>query len=549
MRHPRISVKNPIWFLLFITAFVWAKTPGQCDELIRKGVEAMYEKNHEKSLALLVEARTVSEENNWHKQLFLSINNIGANYFSMLDYGEALNHYLDAYTIAIKHLDEDYEMIVLNNIAILFSKEKQYEKAEEYFNKAYQIAKQKQENRKIGMYAVNLGIVHTRKGQFKEAREYLVEAVNLLEGSPSVLRQAHIALAINHLDFGEPIEAKAIVEDLIATMEPGDPSEWEILLTMSKVHQAQTDFDEAEIWAQKALGKASDIDAKISVFEHLASVYQQSNRLHPAIQMKDSLLFAQDSLNRLKNGRLFEANRVKFEIENYQEQLKDNQHKLAAERRFFYILISIALLVIGLIAWALRTSYIKNKQRKIIHERSEKILALELEKEKSDKLLLENQLNEKETLALLEQEKLKNEIESKNRKLAVKALHLSSSNEFIENIIQSLSAMPEATRNVDLKNLVEQLKLHLRSGSEWDEFFTHFEEVNQGFITSLKEKHPDLTSNDIRFLSYVFMNLTTKEIASLLNITPEACRKRKERISKKMNLADNTDLYSYSSAL
>ncbi len=300
---------------------------------------------------------------------------------------------------------------------------------------------------------------------------------------------------------------------------------------------------------QSFMGKASDIDARISVFEHLCDVYQQSNQLHAALQMKDSLFSAQDSLNQMKNGRLFEANRVKFEIRNYQKQLSDNQQKLAAERSFFYTLISIAVLVIALITWALRNSYIKNKQRKIIHKRSEEIMELELEKEKSDKLLLENRLKKKETLALLEQEKLKNEIESKNRKLTVKALHLSSNNQFIETIMQSLSEMTEASRNVDIKNLEKQLKLHLKSGSEWDEFFTHFEEVNQGFISSLREKHPDLTSNDIRFLSYVFMNLTTKEIASLFNITPEACRKRKERISKKMNLIDNTDLYSYLSAI
>jgi DNA-binding NarL/FixJ family response regulator len=45
------------------------------------------------------------------------------------------------------------------------------------------------------------------------------------------------------------------------------------------------------------------------------------------------------------------------------------------------------------------------------------------------------------------------------------------------------------------------------------------------------------------------MNLNTKEIASLLNITPEGCRKRKERITKKMQLAENTSLFEYLSGL
>ncbi|QNK78655.1 hypothetical protein H7F37_06140 [Winogradskyella sp. PAMC22761] len=50
----------------------------------------------------------------WYKQQFLALNNIGANYYSMLDYGEALDYYLEAYTIALKHLDENEEMTVLN---------------------------------------------------------------------------------------------------------------------------------------------------------------------------------------------------------------------------------------------------------------------------------------------------------------------------------------------------------------------------------------------------------------------------------------------------
>jgi len=51
--------------------------------------------------------------------------------------------------------------------------------------------------------------------------------------------------------------------------------------------------------------------------------------------------------------------------------------------------------------------------------------------------------------------------------------------------------------------------------------------------------------NDIRFLSYLYMNLSIKEISSLLNITPDACRKRKERIAKKMGLQETAELFPY----
>ena len=105
--------------LLAISSFLQAQTPKECDKLIITGVEYMNRQDYVKSLELLTKAKAIAKKNKWHKQQFLAINIIGANYFSMLDYGEALNNYLAAYTIAIKELDENSEMIVLNNIAIL----------------------------------------------------------------------------------------------------------------------------------------------------------------------------------------------------------------------------------------------------------------------------------------------------------------------------------------------------------------------------------------------------------------------------------------------
>ena len=115
----------------------------------------------------------------------------------------------------------------------------------------------------------------------------------------------------------------------------------------------------------------------------------------------------------------------------------------------------------------------------------------------------------------------------------------------LEEILKSLSKAPELSENRVLINDVKALKAHLKIDDDWDDFIRHFEEVNQGFIKNLTAKHPQLTTTDIRYISYVYMNLNTKEIATMLNITLEACRKRKERIEKRMNLPDHLSLSSY----
>lgn len=254
-------------------------------------------------------------------------------------------------------------------------------------------------------------------------------------------------------------------------------------------------------------------------------------------------------LNEIKNGKVFENSRVKFEIENYKKEIELKESKIEGERRMFYSVIGVIFIIVLFIILTLRNLSTKHKQRKLIAERNEQIVSLELEKEKSDNLLLEKMFKEKETSALLEQERLKSEIELKNRKLSAKALYLSGRNELIEETLQSLSKLPEISKDPTLVTHIKTLKNHLKTEDEWDNFITHFEEVNQHFLNGLKERHPNLNANEIRFLSYLYMNLSTKEISSMLNITADACRKRKERITLRMELPSETNLYNYLSGI
>src|SRR5690606_36056594 len=196
------------------------------------------------------------------------------------------------------------------------------------------------------------------------------------------------------------------------------------------------------------------------------------------------------SLNTVKNGKQFENSRIKFEIQNYQNELNESQNRLKNERKVFYFILAGIIVLILILFWAVRNYSLKLKQRKIIAE-------LELEKQKTDTLLLKKELKEQNTLSSLEKEKLKSEIESRNRKLATKAVSVSTRNELIENILNSFTTHFDWQKNSHLKKQVHELKSYLKKESEWEDFFTHFEEVNQGFIRNLKTKHPELTANDV----------------------------------------------------
>ncbi len=194
--------------------------------------------------------------------------------------------------------------------------------------------------------------------------------------------------------------------------------------------------------------------------------------------------------------------------------------QLQKEHKFCYSINIIFLLIFTLLI------LIQRQKKRIAQKRN-----LELEK----------QIHEMKS----ERELLQKEIELRNRKLSARALYLSGRNQLINNLIMSIENIPKLSKISSLDIHVKHLKDYLKSDNEWETFVFHFEEVNPGFLARLRKLHPALTSNDMRYIAYIYMNLTTKEISNLLNITIYASKKRKERIISKIKLPNDITLYSY----
>lgn len=541
-----------VFLLIFSANYIMAQSKEETYEMIVKGIEEMNNKNHAKSLEILTKAKSIAEANNWYKENFLALNNMGLNYYWLLDYGEALNNLFNAYLIALKELDKDSEMVVLNNIAIIYLKDNRLNKAESYFEDAYEIAVERKDSLKIGIYSLNLASVSNEVNKIDKADQLLQIAARYLKKDSTLQNKITLSKADNLILKKQYNEAETLMKENMPDLNAIKSEEDRITahFIMAKIYEGKSDWKTAISAVEKIKNQTKvTLENKKDAFNKLSDLYQQDENLNLSLLYKDSLIWSKDSLNRIKNGKLFENSRIKFELENYQKELSESREKLKKEKQKLYKILGLIVLILLTSFWTIRNYYLRLKKDQIIAQNNHKIAELELDKEKNDKLLLEKQLNEQTALVLLEKERFKNEIEKKNRKLATKALSISTRNELIEDIIKSISESKEIAHNSVLQKRIIELKRYFNRQSEWDDFFTHFEEVNQGIVEKLKEKHPNLTSKDIRFLSYVFMNLTTKEIASLFNITTEACRKRKERIIKKMNLNDNVSLFNYISNL
>lgn len=512
-----------IFIVLLLIINPLEKPKEHCQEMIQTAIKALHKKEHLKSLELLINAQNIANTHQWHKEEFLAFNNIGNNYYQLSAYGEALENYLAAYDVAVIYLTPQMEMVVLNNVGILYFEEKKFKEAENYFLKAYTIAREYNETVKLGIYAINLGLVNNKLNNLDKATQYLEIAFPLLQNDKNILLQGKYALAENLYLKGDLKTAISILNVLIHELREAYLFEHqsEAYLLLSKIYSEQSDFLRAKRYGLVALKCNGSLEVQIKINEQLSLLAYKSNEYTESIKFRDSVILLKDSLYRVNSKNQFEANRVKFNIKQYEKELADNTHEFNVERRLYYILLITFGLLLLTSVWTWRVNIAKLKQKKIITERNQKIKMLELE----------------------------GELESKNRKLTARALNMATRNEILLDIMKILNENTELTTRDDIQKIVHELKMQVKKDAGWKDFLIHFEEANYGFLKTLKEKHPKLNTNDIRFLSYLYMNLSIKEIASMFNITPDACRKRKERIGKKMGLQNTSFLYDYISQL
>ena len=150
-------------------------------------------------------------------------------------------------------------------------------------------------------------------------------------------------------------------------------------------------------------------------------------------------------------------------------------------------------------------------------------------------------LESSQKIIKLNNEKLRNDIESKNRELATSTMSIIKKNEFLNSIKNELIDGTE--KNVS--KVVKIIDKNLNNTDDWKMFQEAFNNADKKFLDKVKEKHPDLTPNDLRLCAYLRLNLSSKEIAPLLNISPRSVEVKRYRLRKKMDLEHNANLTNY----
>ncbi len=138
----------------------------------------------------------------------------------------------------------------------------------------------------------------------------------------------------------------------------------------------------------------------------------------------------------------------------------------------------------------------------------------------------------------LKNEYLNKEIQQNSKQLASVAFSLAQKENTIRKFrddLESALKTPESLKERAME-IIKNANKQLDIQEEWEVFERHFDLVHNKFMSRLRERYPDLTPIQNKLCAYLRMNLSSKEIAELMNISVAGVEKNRHRLRKKLGL-------------
>ena len=412
---------------------------------------------------------------------------IGQGYLVQGDHISAIDYFKSANALYRKHNDKIWENYGIQKIGIAYLNLNMLSKADSAIDYSIQLSDS------LGAVSMMSAAFETKaeilyaRGKYQEAMEYFKQALEM--------------------------NADAQDSTFIATTR----------ISIGRCYQQLGKYDLAE----QAYLKVLPISLKMDVKENLQTIYFKLSEIY-AIRRNTALSYdfyrksiaVKDSIYQQEKLRQFADMQTKYDTEKKERALALQKQQIVileqeAEiqdliRMRLIVSIIVVVLIFGLVIY---TQWLRVKKNKL-------------------KQAIEN-------------ERLNHELDLKKRELATHTLHIIQKNELLENLqnkVKELKKKDEGSSYVEITRMINTNRL---IDKDWDNFKSVFEQVHPDFFAKLKSLYSNISSNELRMAAMMKMNLNTKEMASVLNITPEGVKKARYRMRKKFDLEAEANVQEY----
>ncbi len=178
-----------------------------------------------------------------------------------------------------------------------------------------------------------------------------------------------------------------------------------------------------------------------------------------------------------------------------------------------------------------------------------RIIRIKSQKDALEVKIREEQLRHEKKEISLRNETLKSQMSFKNAQLTSYTLLISHKNDIMREIKRKLLAFTNQIQSEDLdrelKKLIEAIDKEFKVEEDWKRFEEHFNQIHKDFFNRLKKQYPNLSPTYLKLSAYIRMNLSSKEIASLMNISVRGVEKARSRLRKSIGITKEVNLVTF----
>jgi tetratricopeptide (TPR) repeat protein/DNA-binding CsgD family transcriptional regulator len=399
--------------------------------------------------------------------------------------------------------------MVLNNIGVIYLTQDQPDEAMDNFKKAY--AAWGKLNYKSGLVRAlnNIASVYEQKKNDSLALINYTHALKLCDEIPDNRFSSLILNSIGMIHLRKK-EYQTSMNFQERALQLAIDTEDEALQAqcygaMSEIYAALGQPEKALTFAEKGLEHAQKVTSKKDLrdsYHRVSKAHEKLSNYQKAYAFQSLYVSLNDSIKNSDNISAIEKLKSKYELGKKESEiiLLKQRHQVEASRRDIAIITLVALLIIGFLIY--------NRYRLITQRR----------------LALKRQLLNLYTQGLFEKSETINRINTE---------------------LEQFKSTGASEDDVQIAKIDKILQSNILTNEDWDNFKKAFEDIYPAFFSKLRYKYPAITAAELRLSALIKLNLSIKEMASMLGISPESVKKSRYRLKRKLGLTENEVLEDF----
>jgi tetratricopeptide (TPR) repeat protein len=455
--------------------------------------------------------------------LLSSIHNEQGNYFLTVKYAT------EAAKLFHKYGDELREADALVKIGDGYDVQNDYHSAIQYYNQAIELYQEHNDKHWANFTTQKLASTYLALGKIQKADSIIDQSVIISDslGAVQTLSEAYSIKGDIYFEKGDYDVALSYFERALASNKAASDSTFIAtqFVSIGRCYQSLGMFEKARKSYLAVLPISLRMDVKENIrtiYFQLAEIYEQENNVGMSYSYYKKFTELKDQLFNKETSRQIADMQTKYDTEQKEREIEVQNQKITILEQKAEIqelvqmrLIVSIIVVIFVFLLLFYVFWLRIKRNRLKQE--------------------------------IENERLLHELNLKKRELTTHTLHIIQKNELLENLQNKISEIDnrENSRGGVYKEITRIIKNNKMIEKDWENFKSVFEQVHPTFFTKLRSKYDKISTNELRMSAMMKMNLNTKEMASILNITPDSVKKARYRLRKKFELEPEARVEDY----